>query len=97
MVILYLTQDPDGIVIKSDDPVIGNQGSAEIFLGSCHDYSHNPLPPRAGDRLMYYLVEENGSFTSHVSDWVVDRIEKLTRERVEDDKLVIAWCKKLPK
>jgi hypothetical protein len=97
MIVLYLTEDPDGIIIKSDDPVIGEQGSVEIFLGSYHDYSNSPTPPHVGERLKYYIVKENGEFTSHPSDWVVERTEHITRERTEDDKMVIAWCKKSPK
>lgn len=97
MMILYLTKDPDGIIIKSDDPVIGEQGSVEIFLGSHHDYRLNPKAPREGERLQCYVIKGDGELITFFSDWVVERIENVTRERVEDDKLVIAWCKKLPK
>jgi len=94
MIILYLTED--GIVIKSDDPVIGNQGSNEIFLGSEYDYSCNPILPRVGDRLKYFIFHEDGEVSSRASDWVITRLEHLTRENVEDDKIAIAWCSKQP-
>lgn len=90
MLILYLTEE--GITIKSDDPVIGNQGSHEIFLGSEGVYTSDTPLPQVGDRLKYFIFHDDGEVSSRASDWVVQRIETLTRERIEDDKIVISWC-----
>jgi hypothetical protein len=94
--ILYLiTPTEESVTIYSSDPIIGRLGSSDLFLRSEFDPREDVKLPAVGKRLNYFLVEpEEQQAFSFASDWVVERVEQVQRERAEDGQLVIAWCKK---
>lgn len=53
--VLYLTLG-GMLLIRSDDPVIGDKGVYDIFLGSDYNCTKDHLLPKAGDRLKYYSI-----------------------------------------
>lgn len=96
--ILYLVSpEEECVTIYSPDPIIGRLGSSDLFLRSEFDPKEDVQLPDIGKRLNCFLVEpEEQQAFSFASDWVVERVETVQREKAEDDQLVIAWCKKAP-
>lgn len=81
------------LILRSDDPVIGNEGIPDIYLGSDYGCTKDHLLPKAGDRLKYYSMDEaTEEVSTLMSDWVVVRVEELKREDPKENKIAIAWC-----
>ncbi len=94
---LIIFMSLDGIIISSNDPLIGQENSS-IVLKSETDFQPSREYPEPGDRLEnYHVNRETGDWYTTPSCWVVFHVEKflplplqITRE------VVIAWCKKEP-
>jgi hypothetical protein len=92
----YIFMSPNGVVISSPEPLIGNDRST-LILNHHADFSTPRQYPKVGDRLdIYDLDKETGKYSTFPSDWVVFKIEKFVASEAMGREVFLVWCDEQP-